>query len=977
MSKPSSTIIAEALAELGGEMRHFKEELILALDKPTDFADYAFSADTLEGKTPAQIQQLLLDEVTKHTSKLGVNVHGINGNQVGSYTGQEFEDRLDMLMDTESGVPLDFYGDREFLPPSITGSFESGSNTTPWGMVAMMLEDNGTLMVLRTGTDGDTAGLFYSYLRNAQTETDIGNIIMSNVQYEPAFIPAGMKCFAIVHGSQDIIVGIVVDKVTLARTGYFVSVTNNTMDHTKHTGVFVPNGSIFDVHFHPTYTSSMVGGVTGYIKNGWCYFLCNLDVVNQFGWRVWRIPVANLIAGVWGGVEQVTGWTINRGGAGVVSRSDLVLFDNVQDAFAQIGSAHINQLPAAASPGVFPMVREDGRVIVMQQKYWQYIPTDQRAQQQGFVGSWTIEIPDNKVIDCAKYHNQKVVSTYVSGVGFSIGVCPAWVGDSYNAWMRYAGGQACGSWYTTKFNQMWMWGTTTYYSSRVLYRLPGPDINQDPLDYFQMRTGVGPGVQGVNISGRHGSALTVAFHCIGNIGDFQLTAKNYIKPLGKPYGDYAVRALITGEPTYQYSSVSGKYAYRGFAPTIQRYTFEELGASDITAIVMLNEGHSGAEWQSHGRFTKNTGQWIKAGKINPDLTVSGAIITTGDCMESINQQIYNDLVSKGVTFYGDRNTSMCFELNVPQMYTDMPPFVFGTYISADQSITNFVYSCAITVGNRQSISAVAIQPSTLARAIGWQGTGLSVTPMENCGQNAIRRVNGGFVVGVVPASIITVVGDAETSINLLTYNGTWAFRGTPVWNHWQVAPMGWINFPSRGLYWGLCSEFIRGEIDCGSKLLGVLMATTDMNTRTMDNGYPLFQDGNNCIVLVSQKTVSAWTIYFSDPTPAMLDGTYQVIANTTYELNPAVDANKTFYMWIVKVNGVLSYRVVAQSAAAPTGVQASLYLGYLTTTADGIQKVVAEKRVAVGGNVLARASQGSGIPLTSGTPNAYGRLNWK
>jgi len=82
-------------------------------------------------------------------------------------------------------------------------------------------------------------------------------------------------------------------------------------------------------------------------------------------------------------------------------------------------------------------------------------------------------------------------------------------------------------------------------------------------------------------------------------------------------------------------------------------------------------------------------------------------------------------------------------------------------------------------------------------------------------------------------------------------------------------------------------------------------------------------------------------------------------------------------MWIVKVNGVLSYRVIPQSAAAPTGVQASLYLGYLTTTGAGIQKVVAEKRVAVGGNVLARASQGSGIPLTSGTPNTYGRLNWK
>lgn len=968
--------VSSTIATIKQKMTEFKIELLEALDAVTDRAPYADVADKLSNLTPAQVIAQLRAQVTEHTNKLRVGIHKVNPEALGTYTKAQFDSKLDQLLDVESGIPLSFYGDREFLPPAITGSFESGSNTTPWGMVAMMLEDNGTLMVLRSGTDGDTAGLFYSYLRNAMSVPGaaIEDIVMSNVQYSPAYIPDNMKCFAIVHGSQDIIVGIVVDKVSLVRTGYFISLTNNTMDHTKHTGVFVPNGSILDVRLN---TSMMVGGVTGYVKGGWCYLLCNLDIYEQFGWRVYRIPVANLIAGSWSGVERVTGWTINRGSAGVIASDDILLFNSWQDAFILTGSAHVNQMPASSSPGVFPMVREDGRVIVMQQKYWQYSPTDKRASDFGFVGSWTIEIPDNKVIDCSAYHNQKVVSTYTSGVGFTIADCPAW--RVANSWMKSVGGQACVSIYTTKFNQLWYWGTTTYYSSRVLYRLPAANPQQDPLDYLKMQTPPDPALNnGVNISGRHGSALTVSFHCIGNIGDYQLTAKNYIKPPGKPYGDYAVRALLAGEPTFQYQSVTGKYAYRGFAPTNQRYTFADLGKSDITAIVMLNEGHPGAEYQSHARFTKNTGQWLKAGRIYADLSTSGAIITSGDCMENINQQIYNDLVSKGVTFYGDRNTSMCFELNIPQMYTDMPVFVFGTYIQADQNIRNFVYSCTITSGNRQVINAVALQTNTLVRSNVWIGFGLNVTPFENCAQNAIRRVNGGFAIGIVPAFMIQCVGDTETSINLLTYNGTWAFKGDPTWNHWQVAPMGWINLPSRGLFWGLCSEYLRGEIDCGSKLLGVNMTPGEsIATRDLQSAYGLFQDPNNCIVLASQKTTSAWTVYFSDPTPAMLDGTYQIVSATTYELNPAADANKTFYVWLVKVNNVLSHRVVAQNNQPPAGVQASLYLGYFTTTNEGIQRVVVEKRTAVGGMVLARESQGSGIPLTSGTPNAAGYLNWR
>ncbi|MNG04644.1 hypothetical protein D3C84_877920 [compost metagenome] len=160
-------------------------------------------------------------------------------------------------------------------------------------------------------------------------------------------------------------------------------------------------------------------------------------------------------------------------------------------------------------------------------------------------------------------------------------------------------------------------------------------------------------------------------------------------------------------------------------------------------------------------------------------------------------------------------------------------------------------------------------------------------------------------------------------------------------------------------------------------MIGTLVATTAPPTQGLNELYDArIADINNSIVIVSQKTVSAWTVYFSDDAPAMLDGVYQAIGQTTYELTPGVDINKTYHVWIVKIAGVLSYKVVDSSTATPVA-EASLYLGYFTTTNAGLNAVVTAKRVAIGDMVLARASQGSGIPLTSGTPNTPGRLNWR
>jgi hypothetical protein len=158
-------------------------------------------------------------------------------------------------------------------------------------------------------------------------------------------------------------------------------------------------------------------------------------------------------------------------------------------------------------------------------------------------------------------------------------------------------------------------------------------------------------------------------------------------------------------------------------------------------------------------------------------------------------------------------------------------------------------------------------------------------------------------------------------------------------------------------------------------MVATLCATDQLNALDIAQLMNRVKDSSVAIVMISQRVVSAWTVYFSDETPAMLDGYYKPVQPFNYNLNPATDGNKTFHVWLVRVGDELKYQINASSTAAPPAP--ALYLGYFTTISTGISTINVQKHVAIDGYMLSPEDRGSSIPLTSGTPNSYGRLNWK
>jgi hypothetical protein len=304
--------------------------------------------------------------------------------------------------------------------------------------------------------------------------------------------------------------------------------------------------------------------------------------------------------------------------------------------------------------------------------------------------------------------------------------------------------------------------------------------------------------------------------------------------------------------------------------------------------------------------------------------------------------------------------------------------VGGIINAADRAHHMFIYTVTIT-GTRQNVTGASIQAATnlMLRNDATVGTALTLGPEANCGQTAIRRVNGGFMIGYADCGYYSIVGNSGRPMLALRYlNGVWSVNGNVYWDYWNgTAPAGWVNLPSRGLYYVLSSEFIYGEIDCGSKMVATLFATNDPTDWNVNELRQRSSQQAYAIIMISQRVVTAWTVYFSDETPAMLNGDYYTVQPLTYNLNPATDGNKTFHVWLVKEGNALVYKVVTNSTAAPSG--RSIYLGYFTTTNTGLNLINIEKRVAVDGLMISPVARGSAIPVTSGTPNQYGRLNWK
>lgn len=193
---------------------------------PTFSAD---NSDALNGLPYSDLETQSLQTIMDHQLVKG-NPHNLTPADVGGYSEAEVRSLAATRM-PEGILPLSSYGTPDYLPVGLAATFEGATTITSPKDAGMFVEDDGTLIILRNGTNGSGRGVYYAYLRNAMVG-DLRQPIRTNKKYRPDYFPAGMEAAYVISCSESIIMGRLQDANGVLGD-YFISLTNGTYNDKK------------------------------------------------------------------------------------------------------------------------------------------------------------------------------------------------------------------------------------------------------------------------------------------------------------------------------------------------------------------------------------------------------------------------------------------------------------------------------------------------------------------------------------------------------------------------------------------------------------------------------------------------------------------------------------------------------------------------------------------------------------------------
>lgn len=145
-------------------------------------------------------------------------------------------------------LPLSYFGNGGYIPPTIVGSFEGlGSRSECMGIC---VEASGRTVLIQNHFDGRTEGLYFSLLSDIKTPLDPKNpyrFEYTAYRYEPPVLTNNnVKPTNIIAGSgNDVIMVGQVDPKNYATDRWFVALTSNTFDPSSHRYIETNMANVF------------------------------------------------------------------------------------------------------------------------------------------------------------------------------------------------------------------------------------------------------------------------------------------------------------------------------------------------------------------------------------------------------------------------------------------------------------------------------------------------------------------------------------------------------------------------------------------------------------------------------------------------------------------------------------------------------------------------------------------------------------
>lgn len=907
------------------------------------------------------------------------NPHGLTAAQVNAYNKPTAMAALATTLPADA-CPIISYGKQNEYPVDTSGAFEAAFRYQEMRWSVMNVEPDGSVALIRNGTDGGRTGAFLCYSEDASTAAK-PTMIYTNNRYKAPYFPAGKTSAYVFQGGAGVIAG----KVQNLETGEFGETFISLMD-----------GSIFGSNHRGILISSE--WFADYLHRGECiltpdgvYVLTMADLRDaasqKFDMAVHFFPISAFSAAYQALVEPIritncttkdlygetpragTPANIHRLAECVVSRlmTDKPFIHAPGSRDTQRGFVSVNHRPGIfsiydpASGKVKGSFRGTRRTSIsgfsgyLTHRFnFEYeitlTPTSSYFEVKAGAGS----LPDNPPVRLIVSDSANTAT--VAGPAYTLpGGEYYGFGDSDQQASVTVGDDGTVYVFTDGYYQFI---PNLFNRGKASAGPNSPKVN----GYLPMTCLRTPWVSTDNSYPPAPSALGQfnsspvpipsgwLVHSFGRRADGQSTAAHALFSIGTP--GFTYKSLYNG-------------SYTGWSPNTRRQFVSDTPGhyQDTTypASVVATDGTVTTSLGVLGDGIRMSGMM----RLAANGTASVPISITTAALENLRAAVVAAMAPNVVR-------SMALEIITTEM-ADLPPILNVPVVFDDGSTWTWAWtlnsgrSGAITPTLKDPIGSVRMSGGPSTYNIGPQSISTRSAYFQAY-QTADAYLIGLRMVNSHDSSGAAAMFDSRFAMSRSTgkvVDGTYAVirRSNSAPNLRGVVAIAGM---------GLCEMIdTNTDADFVTKALIAPAATTveDMKNWSYDT------DRANWRVLASAQMASAWTVAFNQAEPLVLGGRYYELQPVTINLadiktNPA---NTTFYVYAVTVPSP-SYQVT--ETKYPDSMQ-RMYLGSITTNASAVERMSIGKVVGYGGGRLSTVAAGQSIPVSGGLPSRRGSLIWK
>lgn len=873
----------------------------------------------------------------------------------------DFADRLH-----HQGInPISVYGDLSWLPPDVSGSFEGSGMGSGNAGGASLIEDDGTWIGLRFGTNGTSRGLYYFYMSNAEDRIDNVGPVRMNLRYEPANRPTGFTCLDTYSSDATCIIG---NGAGHATYDGFLSLTNGTMDVSKHYVGYFSHAAL-GVGLDQ-FASTCVAGNYVYLfvpvaGNAWTDF----ENLAPYEVRVFRVPTAALVAGGGFTWEAVTSWNSTGmwGNTGVNPNIRVAPTMTSNNAANKPFLLHEKRnwmttlsLPHSGRRSYCTVHPTNPNLIrlVIYHTIWTSLSNGSNIMPN--VG-WSMSVDVNAktavVEDGASYVRHVSPDSNTVSLQSSI-VMEASQITGYNY-----GGNYWPNTLITARGYLLSRGTGNQPDESNMFLRSQLSNFVNTYDALRIRNRVVRPISAANDTIRVGSAFTNG--CMNPRmlpGLYLMYNGTAISGSNQFSYGRAKRLQFIGNPTFDYGTINSG-TLKGWAPNNTRIEFTN-NISFNQGIFISRAGSDGSLVCDASVMSNGTSATSSGTSINKDLVISGTFTwstTEGNNLAiTIARQLFGrtNIYRAAWTIYVPQDTA----LPVLLVMTATTPRDDANGFRALTALCELNYSGARS-GNITGYSLNRVINSVLYD----QQPGDAYCQYETMGGlQSFKCADGTYLLSIGSPPVFRTYGGQYGC----TYYGV-VRAGTKTIEDATIKRRDHGYFPTSenpsGFVhpaYGLCvMDYVTNQANYNAV----------MAVNVIGNTYADYMAwvAKQKLVIGAQEVEQGWIVYFTADAPVFLAGREWTLPATSIDLRTiaASPGNKTFYVYVRLTGAGVGYYITT-APLAPT--MTMMYIGVINTIATQISTMQINKKVRVDTFELSPTHIGSGIPTGVGVPSQTG-----